>query len=378
VGRLSTRSFALPLCLVGSLASCGGTAAPISTAASPSAASVAAKSATAPSPASASAAAKPSAEPQAAASAKPSTAAAASGPAAVAARWLDVSNNLDRNAVGALFTDTAVFIDGPPCGLIATFCKGPAAIAKRLDRVEADHGKLAPGGPPQVAGNLVSMRTEGRSDNSQRAGVDRQIVLSNVVVVGDKIAAYVEQADLSDAQTLRYQLFNIQRAQASSSAAPASAKTDPAAVALAWYSGINGGDATATANAFTDNAVLITGGPCAPTTPCVGRDVILQRVQAVIANHAKPTPVGSPLVAGSLVEIRQETSGDAQKQAGVDRIVVLAVETVQGGKISARVEFPDLSDAQTAKYQQYQQTQAASAAARPSASAAASPRPSAN
>jgi len=123
--------------------------------------------------------------------------------------------------------------------------------------------------------------------------------------------------------------------------------------------------------------VLITSGPCAPTTPCVGRDVILQRVQAVIANHAKPTPVGSPFVAGNLVEIRQETSGDAQKQAGIERIVVFAVETVQEDKISARVEFPDLSDAQTARYQEYQQAQAASAAAKPAASIGARPRASA-
>ncbi|HEX6513004.1 MAG TPA: hypothetical protein VF157_11925 [Chloroflexota bacterium] len=293
----------------------------------------------------------------------------------MAARWLDVNNNLDRNAISALFTDTAVLIDGPPC-TVAAPCKGPAAIAKRLDNVEATHGKLALVGTPEVAGNLVSMRSEGRSDNSPKAGVDRQIVLSNIVVMGDRIAAYVEQADLSDVQTLKYQLFNFQQAQASSSAAPASAKTDPAAVAMGWYTGINGGDAAATANAFTDNAVLITSGPCAPITPCVGRDVILQRAQSVIANHAKPMPIGSPLVAGNLVEIRQETSGDAQKQAGVDRIVVLAVETVQGDKISARIEFPDLSDAQTAKYQQYQQTQASSAAAKPAASVGASPKPS--
>lgn len=152
---------------------------------------------------------------------------------------------------------------------------------------------------------------------------------------------------------------------ASGAAKPSAAAAAEGAgtVALAWYDGINRGDAEATAAAFTENAVLITNGACAPPTPCMGRDVILQRVRAVIMNHAKPTPVGAPIVAGNLVEIRQETRGDNQTAAGVERIALLGVETVQGDKISSRIEFPDLTDAQTAKFQS------------PNASAAASPKP---
>lgn len=203
MGRLEIRPSPLLFCLVGILVSCGGSAAPTSSAASPSTATVTAKPASTEPAASTSAAAKPAASAQTAEPSRPSGAASAtaSGPASVAARWLDVSNNLDRSAIPALFTDAAVFIDGPPCVLTSMLCKGPAAIAKRLDTVQAGHGKLAPAGPPFVVGNFVSMRTEGRSDNSQKAGIERQIVLSNVVVQGDRIAAYVEQADLSDDQT---------------------------------------------------------------------------------------------------------------------------------------------------------------------------------
>jgi len=159
-------------------------------------------------------------------------------------------------------------------------------------------------------------------------------------------------------------------ASASVAAKPsaASASASAASVAMAWYDGINRGEAEATAAAFTENAVLITNGPCAPPTPCMGRDVILQRVRNVINNHARPTPVGAPLVAGNLVEIRQETRGDNQTATGVERIVLLGVETVQGDKISSRIELPDLADAQTAKFQT-PNASAAGSAAKPDPSA---------
>jgi len=362
------------------LAACGG-AAPASAPASPSVTSAVAKPASASAAASlaaasASTAVKPSAS--AAEAAKPSAPAsvALTGPAAVAMRFLDVVARGDTVGVPALFTDDAVVLGAPPCSVTA-FCKGPAAIAKFVEAAAAVHQKPTLIGTPQVAGNLIFLRYEVRNDTVSKAGVERYIILANTIVFGDKLDAYAAQNDLSDAQTVKYQTYIQQQAQASASAAaPPAAKTDPAALAQRYYDALNRGDANAAVAVFADKAVNITGN-CALRAPCTTTADILKGIQTVIAGHIKVTQ-GDPLVAGNLVQFHSENRSDAAAEAGVGSFRAFETWTLAGDKAVGRINLFDLSDAQTVKYQLYVQQQAeasASAAAKPAASAAASAKP---
>ena len=354
------------------LAACGG-AAPASTPASPGVASAAAK------PASASVAASPAGLAAASAASQPSVPASAAltGPAAVAVRFPDLISRGDTSGVPALFTDDAVFIGSPPCNVL-TFCKGPADIVQRVQGAAAVHGKQTVIGTPQVAGNIVFFRFEAHSDMDQRAGVERHLTLATVVVLGDKIGAWASQDDLSDAQTLKLNLYQQQQAQASASAAAsAAAKTDPVGVAQRFSDAINSGDANAAAAVFADKAVNIAGN-CPLRAPCTAPADILKQVQAAIGQHNKLTRIGDTVVVGNLAQQRTEVRNDITPKAGVERWVSVDTWTVQGGKAVGRLVMADLSDAQTLKYQLFQQAQASAsgpAAAKPAASAAASAKP---
>ena len=77
-------------------------------------------------------------------------------------------------------------------------------------------------GTPIIAGNLVQLRWESRSDAQLAAGVDRYVVTGQAVIQGEKIAAWIGQQDYSDAQTVKFQLFQQAKASASASAPAAS------------------------------------------------------------------------------------------------------------------------------------------------------------
>jgi len=289
----------------------------------------------------------------------------------VAVRYVDLVNRGDPSGVASLCTDDAVFIGGGLCS-VTTFCKGQAAIAKQVEGAAASHTKQTLIGTPQVAGNLVFVRFESRGDTDQKAGVDRLVVVGNVVVLGDKIGAWVGEPDLSDAQTVKVLLYAQQQAQASASAAASpAAKTDPAAVVQRYTDAINRGDASAAAAVFADTAVNISGS-CAPRAPCTTPADISKKIQTLIAGHIKVTQ-GDPLVAGNLVQFHTEVRNDAATAAGVGSFRAFDTWTVVGDKAAGRINLSDLSDAQTLKFQLYQQAQAgASAVAKPAASVGAS------
>ena len=108
-------------------------------------------------------------------------------------------------------TDDAV-IDGLGMSLCAAApCVGKAAIQKELERRVANkqHGTIL---KQYVSGNVVTTRSEGRSDTVQKAGVERIIVWSIIETKGDKISyAHGVQAERTDPQTARF--VEWQRAQ---------------------------------------------------------------------------------------------------------------------------------------------------------------------
>jgi len=274
---------------------------------------------------------------------------ALTGPAAVAVRYFDLVNRGDASGVATLFTDDAVFIGAAPCE-VTTFCKGTAAIAKRVEAAAAGHSKLTLVGTPLVAGTLVFLRWEVRSDPVQRAGLERRLVVGNVVVLGDKIGVFAAQDDLSDAQTLKFGTAQ-QQAQASASPASSGAKTDPAAVVQRYIDALNRGDATAAA-VFADTAVNISGS-CTSKAPCKTPADILKQIQTSIAGHWKVT-LGDPLVAGNVVQFRPEVRNDAVTAAGVGSIRAFDTWTIAGDKAVGHIALFDLSDAQTLKFFQAQ------------------------
>jgi len=146
----------------------------------------------------------------------------------------------------------------------------------------------------------------------------------------------------------------------------------PASVPRRWIDSINRGDQTGLGALVTDDAVLAGAGPCTLKNPCVGPAGAAKRVQTAIDRHAQQALLGTPAVAGNIVQWRQEVRNDPTKAAGLDRYVVLNTLTLRGDKISSAIELVDLSDAQSAKLQAYLQQQAvASASAKPAASGAA-------
>ncbi len=275
---------------------------------------------------------------------------ALTGPAAVAVRYFDLVNRGDASGVATLFTDDAVFIGAAPCE-VTTFCKGTAAIAKRVEAAAAGHSKLTLVGTPLVAGTLVFLRWEVRSDPIQRAGLERRLVVGNVVVLGDKIGVFAAQDDLSDAQTLKFGTAQ-QQAQASASPASSGAKTDPAPVVQRYIDALNRGDATAAAAVFADTAVNISGS-CPSKAPCKTPADILKQIQTSIAGHWKVT-LGDPLVAGNVVQFRPEVRNDAVTAAGVGSIRAFDTWTIAGDKAVGHIALFDLSDAQTLKFFQAQ------------------------
>lgn len=329
VGLLS----ALPAALAVLLAACGGA----SPAANSPVASITSSSAAAPVPAAAGAATKPSD------AASPQT---ATGPAALALAWGEAINRGDVAGAAGLFAENAVFVSMAPCYLTSP-CTGSAAIAKRA-QAELDSGnKQMAIGAPIVAGNIVQLRKELRNPAITRAGLQRVIALTTVTVQRDKIVSWLNWQDLRDEQTLRYRTLQ----PANGAPAAVSNAPDPGSVASRWSEVLNSGDANAVADLFTDNAVFIGGAPCNIGSPCIGTPAIVQRVQTGAAQHQKQTATATPLVAGSLVQLRWEGRSDDRQAAGVERSVTDGQVVVQGNKIAAFASQQDLSDAQTLKFQ---------------------------
>ena len=80
-------------------------------------------------------------------------------------------------------------------------------------------------------------------------------------------------------------------------------------------------------------------------------------VRVFIADHAQSTLIGLPLVSGTIVSGRAETSSDAVRAAGIDRVVSNYTADVREGKLTSFRGIPDVSDPQTAAYEAFQRAQ---------------------
>jgi hypothetical protein len=94
-------------------------------------------------------------------------------PLSLAQREVAAQNRGDVAADLALYSDDAVMQAGPLCN--ATPCVGKAAIQKNLESRVAVKAHATIIGK-YVSGNVAAVQAEIRSDNTQKAGVDRFIV----------------------------------------------------------------------------------------------------------------------------------------------------------------------------------------------------------
>jgi ketosteroid isomerase-like protein len=163
---------------------------------------------------------------QAQASAPAAAPAGKTDPTAVIQRYTDAVNRGDPNAGAATYADNAVNITrNPACGL-RTPCTS-AAVASQADQTRiATHQQITRVGDWRLAGDLVQVVNEVRSDTISAMGVDRVRGIVTWQVVGDRSVSRVNLQDLSDSETVKRQL--LQQAQASAPGA-----TGPAASATA-------------------------------------------------------------------------------------------------------------------------------------------------
>ena len=125
---------------------------------------------------------------------------------------------------------------------------------------------------------------------------------------------------------------------------------DPADAVQAFFDARSAGDAASAAALFTDNAIYIKStatGACSQQSPCIGRAAILAVLQADAAGHQCVTTINRT-VSGSVVISYSQDRNDRLRARGVERIVLVSMTEVSGGKIVANYVVGDLTDPQTA------------------------------
>jgi hypothetical protein len=76
-----------------------------------------------------------------------------------------------------------------------------------------------------------------------------------------------------------------------------------------------------------------------------------------ISDHAQSILIGSPLVTGTTVTARAETSNDTVRASGFDRVIYDYTADVQDGQLTNLRVVQDASDPQTAAFQAFQRAQ---------------------
>ena len=112
-------------------------------------------------------------------------------------------NRGDVSGVMVHFSETAVFEGFGAC--VSAPCASKAAIQKEMERQIADKTRIT--GVPEsarVAGDVLTLRAELRSDSIRAAGVERVIVARTTEVKGDKITILRYVLDATDPQTATY------------------------------------------------------------------------------------------------------------------------------------------------------------------------------
>ena len=142
-----------------------------------------------------------------------------------------------------------------------------------------------------------------------------------------------------------------------------SAQPDPVSILQDFVDARNQADEVGTIALLADDMSYVGGSACLPANPCIGTQDIRADVQRFIADHGQSMLIGLPSVSGTTITARAETSNDAVRAAGLERVVVEYVADVQDGKLKTFRTVEDMSDSQTARFQAFQRTQQFDAAA---------------
>ena len=137
-------------------------------------------------------------------------------------QFLEAQNRGDVGAQLALLTDDAtIVVDGPgslcppPVG-----CVGKAAIQRELERRVAS-GAQAAIPQVQVTGDTATARAEIRNPVTQRAGIDRAVLVVTILERGGKLASVRSFLDTTDPGTARLLAALRERAAAAPGQGPA-------------------------------------------------------------------------------------------------------------------------------------------------------------
>jgi hypothetical protein len=142
-----------------------------------------------------------------------------------------------------------------------------------------------------------------------------------------------------------------------------SAQSDPVSVLEQFIGARNQADEPGAMALVADDIRYVGGSACPLANPCIGPQALRAEVHLFISDHSRSILIGSALVSGTTVTARAETSNDAVRAAGQDRVVYVYTVDVHDGKLTSVHGVQDASDAQTAAFQAFQRAQQPSAGA---------------
>ncbi len=121
---------------------------------------------------------------------------------------------------------------------------------------------------------------------------------------------------------------------------------------LAFFDGINRGDAAAAADAFAENGIFIGAaaqGLCSLQAPCFGRDKIREDMEVLFKSPHLCETVTAIQVNGTIVTGRVEARNDNLRASGVEHVALAFMAQVLENKIAVDLHRADLADSETAK-----------------------------
>jgi hypothetical protein len=133
-----------------------------------------------------------------------------------------------------------------------------------------------------------------------------------------------------------------------------SAQSDPVSVLEQFIGARNQADEPGAMALVADDIRYVGGSACPLANPCIGPQALRAEVHLFISDHSRSILIGSALVSGTTVTARAETSNDAVRAAGQDRVVYVYTVDVHDGKLTSVHGVQDASDAQTAAFQAFQ------------------------
>jgi hypothetical protein len=142
-----------------------------------------------------------------------------------------------------------------------------------------------------------------------------------------------------------------------------SAQADPVSILEHFMNARNQADEPGAMALVSDDMTYVGGSVCPLANPCIGPQAIRADVRLFISDHSQSILIGSPSVSGATVTARAETSNDAVRASGQDRVIYHYTVDVQDGKLTSLRGVQDASDPQTAAFQAFQRAQQPIAAA---------------